>query len=94
MRNLSKQFVRLRNITSGIALVGEVSERVRARVMAQGELMATRLGADFLAAQGLDVKWIEHAPFSKPRSAKMPFTRELFIGTCNFERTANCSRTG
>ena len=50
--DLEEQFKRLRQIAAGIALVGEVSERLRARVMAQGELMATRLGAAFLSAQG------------------------------------------
>ena len=54
--DLEEQFKRLRQIAAGIALVGEVSERLRARVMAQGELMATRLGAAFLASQGLDVE--------------------------------------
>ncbi len=33
---------------------GEVSDRTRARVMATGELMATHIGARFLAAQGLE----------------------------------------
>src|SRR5688572_14268524 len=55
--DLEDQFKRLRQIAAGIALVGEVSERLHARVMAQGELMATRLGAAFLAAQGFNVQW-------------------------------------
>ncbi len=57
--DLEEQFRRLRQIAAGVALVGEVSERLRARVMAQGELMATRLGAAFLTAQGLDVQWVD-----------------------------------
>ncbi|HJX88795.1 MAG TPA: hypothetical protein VJ277_14605, partial [Gemmatimonadales bacterium] len=56
---LEEQFKRLRQIAAGIALVGEVSERLRARVLAQGELMATRLGAAFLTSQGLDVQWVD-----------------------------------
>ena len=47
----------VRRLTAGAALVGEISPRMRARVMATGELLSTRLGADFLRAQGLDVFW-------------------------------------
>ena len=50
-RNLDE----LRQLTAGIALIGEVSARTRARVMSTGELMATELGAAYLRARGLDV---------------------------------------
>ncbi|MGC8522413.1 MAG: bifunctional aspartate kinase/diaminopimelate decarboxylase [Steroidobacteraceae bacterium] len=49
----------LRQIASGVALIGEVSDRTRARVMAAGELMATDLGARFLAAQGIEAEWAD-----------------------------------
>jgi bifunctional diaminopimelate decarboxylase / aspartate kinase len=49
----------LGQIAAGIALVNEVSDRVRARVMATGELMATVLGAAWLGGQGLDVEWVD-----------------------------------
>jgi diaminopimelate decarboxylase/aspartate kinase len=49
----------LTNIAAGIALVGEASDRMRARVMAAGELMATTLGAAFLEARGLPVAWAD-----------------------------------
>ncbi len=49
----------LGQIAAGIALVKETSDRVRARVMATGELMATELGAAWLATQGLAVEWID-----------------------------------
>src|SRR6185312_14508208 len=39
----------VREIAAGVALVRDVSERTRARVMASGELMATHLGTGFLA---------------------------------------------
>ncbi|HTC15558.1 MAG TPA: aspartate kinase, partial [Steroidobacteraceae bacterium] len=56
---VERQLAELREITSGIALVREVSDRTRARVMASGELMATRLGARFLEARGLEVAWAD-----------------------------------
>ncbi len=43
----------LSKLADGIALVGEVSDGVRARAMATGELMATEIGAAFLNARGL-----------------------------------------
>ncbi len=43
----------------GMRLLGEVSPRSRANVMAQGELLSTRLGARFLAAQGLGGTWLD-----------------------------------
>jgi diaminopimelate decarboxylase/aspartate kinase len=86
---LEEQFTRLRQIASGIALVGEVSERLRARVMAQGELMATRLGAGFLAAQGLDVQWVDARTVLKAMVLKHASTRASYLSaTCNFEPDA------
>lgn len=86
---LEQQFQRLRQIASGIALVGEVSERVRARVMAQGELMATRLGADFLKSQGLDVRWVDARTVLKAETRKNASVRATYLSaTCNFEPDA------
>ncbi len=49
----------LREITAGIALVREVSERTRARVMAAGELLVTPIGVRFLASRGLSVEAVD-----------------------------------
>jgi diaminopimelate decarboxylase/aspartate kinase len=56
---VERHLAELREIAAGIALVREVSDRTRARVMAAGELMATRIGASFLAARGLPVAWVD-----------------------------------
>jgi len=53
------QLRELREIAAGVALVREVSDRTRARVMAAGELMATRIGAAFLVSRGLPVAWAD-----------------------------------
>ncbi|WP_206606603.1 bifunctional aspartate kinase/diaminopimelate decarboxylase [Steroidobacter cummioxidans] len=85
-QDLEEQFKRLRQIAAGIALVGEVSERLRARVMAQGELMATRLGAAFLAAQGLDVQWIDARTVLKAEQRRNANLRSSYLSaTCNYE---------
>jgi bifunctional diaminopimelate decarboxylase / aspartate kinase len=84
--DLEEQFRRLRQIAAGIALVGEVSERLRARVMAQGELMATRLGAAFLTSQGLDVQWVDARTVLKAEQRRNANKRASYLSaTCAFE---------
>ncbi|MDE2450825.1 MAG: bifunctional aspartate kinase/diaminopimelate decarboxylase [Gammaproteobacteria bacterium] len=55
----ARQLAELRQIAAGIALIGEVSDHTRARVMSSGELLATDLGARFLRTQGLQVDWAD-----------------------------------
>ncbi|OGT67024.1 MAG: diaminopimelate decarboxylase [Gammaproteobacteria bacterium RIFCSPHIGHO2_12_FULL_45_9] len=47
----------LLQLTQGIALIGETSPRTRARVMALGELMLTRLGYAYLQQQHIPCAW-------------------------------------
>jgi len=49
----------LEQLAAGVRLIREVSVRVRVRVMALGELMATRLGAEYLASEGIPVEWLD-----------------------------------
>jgi diaminopimelate decarboxylase/aspartate kinase len=56
---LHDDLAELERLATGVALVGEASPRVRARVLAKGELLLTRLGAAFLVAQGLDCGWVD-----------------------------------
>lgn len=49
----------LRRLVTGAALLGEAGPRIRARVMALGEKMSTRLGAAALGAWGLPVTWFD-----------------------------------
>ncbi len=43
----------------GIRLTGEVTPRLRARILATGELASTRLGAAALASLGLEAAWVD-----------------------------------
>lgn len=56
---LAPYFEELENVIAGIVLVGEVTPRTYARVLALGELMATVLGAAYLEQQDLDVSWFD-----------------------------------
>lgn len=87
--DLEEQFRRLRQIAAGISLVGEVSERLHARVVAQGELMATRLGAAFLAAQGLNVEWVDVRTVLKAEQRRNANARSSYLSaTCAYEPDA------
>src|SRR5689334_19206988 len=55
--NIFPHFKRLTQLAEGVSLIGEASARIRAQVMAYGELMLTVLAAAFLRAQHLQVDW-------------------------------------
>lgn len=48
---LDDEYRYLKRLLDGINLLGEVSDRIRALVMAQGELWATKIGAQYLSSQ-------------------------------------------
>ena len=49
----------LKRMAASVAESREVDDRMRARVMAMGELLATALGAVFLNAQGIETAWVD-----------------------------------
>ena len=82
---LERYFSELRHIASGVALMGEVSDRTRARVMCTGELMATELGARYLAAAGIAVQWWDARLGLKADERSGASARANFISaTCDF----------
>jgi bifunctional diaminopimelate decarboxylase / aspartate kinase len=83
---LERQFTELRRMASGVNLIGEVSDRLRARVMATGELMATRIGAAFLASEGLDVQWLDARTVLHAEERPGATERASYLSaTCKFE---------
>jgi diaminopimelate decarboxylase/aspartate kinase len=84
--DLEHHFVELRKMASGIHLIGEVSDRLRARVMATGELMATRIGAAYLASAGLDAQWLDARTLLHAEERPGATARASYLSaTCNFE---------
>jgi diaminopimelate decarboxylase/aspartate kinase len=82
---LEKHFSDLRQIAAGVALVGEVSDKTRARLMSSGELMATEIGAHYLASQGINVKWADARTLLKAQERKSASAKaSLLSATCNF----------
>jgi len=82
---LHEYFALLRQMASGIALMSEVSDRTQARVLASGELMATELGARFLAAQGIESSWWDARSGLKAATRAAASARANFLSaTCEF----------
>ncbi|MEO1203069.1 MAG: bifunctional aspartate kinase/diaminopimelate decarboxylase [Pseudomonadota bacterium] len=79
----------LEQLVAGVRLVREVSVRVRVRVMALGELMATTLGAAFLEASGLAVDWVDARTALTSRSrGGAQRSRDYLSATCDAEPDA------
>ncbi|HNP64620.1 MAG TPA: bifunctional aspartate kinase/diaminopimelate decarboxylase [Woeseiaceae bacterium] len=75
----------LEQLIAGIRLVREVSVRVRVRIMALGELMATRLGTEYLLSQGLPVQWLDARDLLTSRSRSNQQTSTSYLAaTCDF----------
>jgi diaminopimelate decarboxylase/aspartate kinase len=75
----------LRRMADAIAETRELSDRVRARVMAMGELLATAVGAEFLNAQRLVTTWVDARQVL--RAEKRHGSNEkadLLSATCDF----------
>ena len=75
----------LTQLAGGIALVDEVSDRVRARVLANGELMATHIGAAYLRAQGFPVDWLDARQILRAETVPGASERsQLLSATCDY----------
>jgi bifunctional diaminopimelate decarboxylase / aspartate kinase len=84
--DLERHFTDLRKSAAGIHLIGEISDRLRARVMATGELMATRIGAAYLASDGIDVHWLDARTLLHAEERPAASDRASYLSaTCNFE---------
>jgi diaminopimelate decarboxylase/aspartate kinase len=81
---VERYFAELREIAAGVALVREVSERTRARVMASGELMATQLGARFLRTQGLDAAWLDARTLLRAEGCGVAGRPQVLSAVCSF----------
>ena len=83
---LDELFETLEQLVSGAALIGEVSPRIHARVLATGELAATRLGATYLSRRGLPVTWLDARELLEKQFDKNQTERAQFLSArCSFE---------
>ena len=56
---LAEDLDELRRLAAGVSLVREASPGVQARVLAAGEILASRLGAAYLLAAGVSAAWLD-----------------------------------
>src|SRR5690349_8772522 len=85
---LQGYFDELRQMANGIALVGELSDRTRARVMANGELMATEIGSRFLRSEGIDVTWMDARDMLSAEDRGASAKASVLSATCSFSPDA------
>ena len=81
---LQGYFDELKQMANGIALVRELSDRTRARVMANGELMATEIGSRFLKQQGIDVQWMDAREMLTAEDRGASAKASVLSATCSF----------
>jgi bifunctional diaminopimelate decarboxylase / aspartate kinase len=75
----------LKRMANAIAETRELGDRIRARVMAMGELLATALGASFLNAQGIATAWVDARQFLRAERRHGSNERaSLLSATCDF----------
>jgi bifunctional diaminopimelate decarboxylase / aspartate kinase len=90
---LQGYFDELRQMANGIALVRELSDRTRARVMANGELMATEIGSRFLKSQGIDVTWMDARDMLSAEDRGASAKASVLSATCSFSPDAVLEQT-
>ncbi len=75
----------LGQLISGARLVREISVRVRVRVMALGEIMATKLGASYLESFGIKVHWQDARDIlTSETRANCSVTQSYLSATCDY----------
>jgi diaminopimelate decarboxylase/aspartate kinase len=77
----------LRQLATGVGLLGEASPKTRARLMALGELMSTSLGAAFLNGRGIATRWLDaRSCLTAERLPLAPEAAHYLSAQCSFDR--------
>ncbi|HUF77930.1 MAG TPA: aspartate kinase, partial [Thermoanaerobaculia bacterium] len=83
-RLLGDLFADLRRLLEGVRLTGEVTPRLRARVLSAGELLSTRLGAAWLRRCGTQVAWQDARDLLEARTEpRASPERQYLSATCD-----------
>ncbi len=91
---LGDYFASLRQLAQGAELLGEVSPRSHAKILAHGELMSTTLGAAFLKAQGRHVRWLDARDVLRSVSQLHASDRQHYLSaSCDYEPDASLQAT-
>lgn len=91
---LHEEFETLRRIALGISLVRDASPKVRAKTLALGEMMSTRLGAAWLARQGIEVHWADARELLRSDGRHQDHEARHFLqSSCRFDPDPELQRT-
>ncbi len=90
---LSQELEVLERLATGASLLQELSPRLRAQVLACGELMSTRLGAAFLAKSGLATAWIDARQCLTTLPGSVDENRAFLSATCGYEADSALQET-
>ncbi|HSS50827.1 MAG TPA: aspartate kinase, partial [Thermoanaerobaculia bacterium] len=83
---LADDFEELSRLALAASLLREAGPALKARVMAFGELMSTRLGAAFLETQGLAIAWLDARTALEAREDPAALGARAYLSaTCDFE---------
>jgi diaminopimelate decarboxylase/aspartate kinase len=84
---LADDFEELSRLALAASLLREAGPALKARVMAFGELMSTRLGAAFLESRGIATSWLDARTALEAREDPVAFGPRAYLSaTCDFER--------
>jgi diaminopimelate decarboxylase/aspartate kinase len=84
---LRSDFEELSRLALAASLLREAGPALKARVMAFGELLSTRLGAAFLESRGIATAWHDaRASLVAREESPAPGPRAYLSATCDFER--------
>jgi len=84
---LADDFEELSRLALAASLLREAGPALKARVMAFGELMSTRLGAAFLETQGVPTHWLDARTALEAREDPAVLGARAYLSaTCDFER--------
>jgi bifunctional diaminopimelate decarboxylase / aspartate kinase len=82
-------FHELAQIAATLAGGARLSDDIRARIMAMGELLATAVGAQFLNSQGIAASWVDaRQVLRSARRDNATRTAEFLSATCDFSPDA------
>jgi bifunctional diaminopimelate decarboxylase / aspartate kinase len=79
--------IQLRRLIEGVVLLGEVSPKIQAQILAFGELAVTKLGAEFLKRSGINVAWQDARHHLKSADDRTHDRTKSYIQAyCDFEK--------
>lgn len=81
-REIDAEVEHLTERLTGVSLLQEASPRVRADVLAVGEMLSTRLGAAWLRAQGLPTRWLDARTLLQAEERPDDAHRQYLSATC------------